>query len=193
MKQSLHKFLGILGALALAVSASTAFGDVITITEDASTETLSVTLNGNPFPAVITGTQDNWTIQLPSGYYFQAEPGDAIPFVEPEDSTTLNILTITQPGSGVTQLAFATLQSDLPFSQAPPPLQVPAPTTVTIPGYIEHEVTGQPPEVLTLTLQDIPLTNRASDGSSTAGLLLLASCALFGASRFGLLRGRLST
>jgi hypothetical protein len=116
MKQSLSKFLRILGVLALAVSASTAFGDVITITEDATTETLSVTLNGNPFPAVITGTQDNWTIQLPSGYYFQAEQGDAISFGEPESSTTVNTLTITQPGSGGVQLAFATLKSDSPFA-----------------------------------------------------------------------------
>jgi hypothetical protein len=99
------RLLSILAVLALGAVASHAHTDQFDIYEQNGT--ITATYLGNPLSITVTGSQDGWTIQLPSN--FSLDPLDVI-LGEPEKPLEHNeVLVGTQP-------QFLTWNSDLPSS-----------------------------------------------------------------------------
>ena len=177
MNQTIITRLLVLGVLVLAARGTIALGDNITITENEATETISATINGNPFPVTVTGAPDNWTVQLPATFYVDpdhVEQGDSILLADPTNPTLMSTVTFTQLGSGSFTPATLIFQGGIPITMNN------LPTIFTIPGGVyQHDGVVA---TFDLTVQVVAGNNGVPDAASTGSLLLVTSGALFGAS-----------
>jgi hypothetical protein len=84
--------------VSLALTAARA-QDILQITETGENfNDLVATFNGAPLNITLTGAADNWTVELPSGFSFQASAvGAAFGIGEPENNLFGNTIAITQP------------------------------------------------------------------------------------------------
>jgi hypothetical protein len=73
--------------------------DILQITETGENfNDLVATFNGSPLNITLTGAADNWTVELPSGFSFQASAvGAQFIIGEPENNLLGNFIAITQP------------------------------------------------------------------------------------------------
>jgi hypothetical protein len=131
-------------------------------------------LNGNGIIGLtLTGPQDGWTVQLPSGFALTS-PGPTVELGEPENSGQKNeVLVGTQP-------QFLTWTSDRPNDTGNPSL----PASITIPD------AGTINAGLSLVEFDLKLVDKddgsqkgVPDTSSTAGILILAVFGIVAMSR----------
>jgi hypothetical protein len=152
--------------------------NTLTITEAGETFTsITADYDGSPVaPLLLTGAADNWTIQLPDTFALSPS-AQSILLGEPESSTKVNEIDITQP-------TFLTWQSDINIAGVAGGAFA---TSITIPnaGLFTTPLGGV--ELFNLVLVD-KLPANAPESSSTAALVALAALGLFGFSRFGLSR-----
>jgi hypothetical protein len=170
------------GLLLLSALAALANNDSITITEDASTETLSFqTTGGIPLPTIAANLQDNWGIQFPPGYIIPNTLPGTIAFVgEPENhDTTLNEVGLVNAGDQFLGTgAFLAWQSDV-FKVSVSGLA----NSIDLVG----EVTSPTGALIDLILQDVEPSS-APDSSPTWSLLILACLGLAGLGWFSSLQ-----
>jgi hypothetical protein len=89
------RMLAIAMGLSLAVSAARA-NDILAITETGENfNDLVATFNGAPLNIMLTGSADNWTVELPSGFSIGITGQTG--FAEPGSGLSGNLIFFTQP------------------------------------------------------------------------------------------------
>jgi VPDSG-CTERM motif len=154
------RMLAIAMGLSLAVSAARA-NDILAITETGENfNDLVATFNGAPLNIMLTGSADNWTVELPSGFSISITGQTG--FAEPGSGLSGNLIFFTQP-------TFLIWQSEVPGSFGPGPLTFPSAGTGPTGMFFDLVLADSPARAVPDTSSTLSLL-----GMSLAGLAYFA-------------------